>query len=557
MDPTHDFPPELDGRPPATTRGRLFAQAAQAVAIHLARLLWPAAVYLGATALDLLYAARLALLWRSRRKFPDRTRDLDTQMASLRARQCRRWSSWKALPAGRRMEVRCAAAVLAAVAILGLRAHLTGRGSDAELLAHRPTTAHSPSAQSPRGPASTSSTSSTPSALDRARLDAEQFKEYRKQAARGQWILFGVEPVDSARARLAEAQTRARAAEAASTAACRWLNDPNAANTSEKRDACHQAEDRMRAMQTAEAAAQNALSRARNPVIGPVLTRGEVDEWDGFKVQSPVVIKDGNRYRMWYVGCRFVLDDYSCGVGHAQSSDGITWGKSRGPVLKIEDPAVSQDLHSITVVRSGDQYLLWYAIDANLTQGNDCSTLTLASSPDGLVWKPQGVALRANCNNDQHLWPSAFADGKTIHLWYADYDSSENGALTHLVSSDGKNWQHAGSTDMGTLDMDPRRLWVMPSPAGFRALYAARNTSGHFAILQSPDGNVWTPAGGAPQLERTERHDPDLFRSGDQGVPEAPVAIVEPGGTWMWFAVPNTRDGFLEIAMAFGKEAQL
>jgi hypothetical protein len=552
MDPTHDSRPELNGRTPAKPRGRVFAQAAQAVAIHLAHLLWPALVYLWATFLDLVYAARLGLLWRSRRKFPDRARDLDTQVASLRASQSSRWSSWKALPAGRRMEIRCAAAVLAAAAILGLRAHLTG-GSAAELIAHQPT-AHSVSAPSPRDAAPTSS---TPSALDQARIDAEHFEEYRKQAAPGQWVIYGVEPVDSASAHLAEARARAGAAEAASTGACRWLSDPNAANTSEKRDACHQAEDRMRAMQSAEVATQNALSLARNPVVRPVLTRGEVDEWDGFKVLSPVVIKDGNRYRMWYVGCRFILGDYSCGVGHAQSSDGIIWDKSQGPVLKIEDPAVSQDLHSITVVRAGDQYLLWYAIDANLTQGEACSTLTLASSRDGLVWKPQGLALRANCYNDQHLWPSAFADGKTIHLWYADYDSSENGALTHLVSSDGKNWQQAGSTDLGTLGMDPRRLWVMASPAGFRALYAARDTSGHFAILQSPDGNVWTPAGGAPQLERAERHDPALFRSGDQGVPEAPVAIVEPGGTWMWFAVPNTSDGNLEIATAFGKEAQL
>jgi hypothetical protein len=206
MDPTYDSRPELDSHPPAMTRGRVFAQATVVVAIHLARLLWPAVAYLGATFLDLVSAARLSLLWRSRRKFPDRARDLDTQIASLRASQSKRWSSWKTLPAGRWMETRCAAAVLAAVAILGLRAHLTGPGSTAERVAHRPTTAHSPSVQSPRGAASTSSTPSTMSALDQARLDAEHFKEYRKQAAPGQWVTYGVEPVDRSSARLAAAQ---------------------------------------------------------------------------------------------------------------------------------------------------------------------------------------------------------------------------------------------------------------------------------------------------------------------------------------------------------------
>jgi len=36
----------------------------------------------------------------------------------------------------------------------------------------------------------------------------------------------------------------------------------------------------------------------------------------------------------------------------------------------------------------------------------------------------------------------------------------------------------------------------------------------------------------------------------------APVEIVESAGTWMWFTVPNTRDGSEEIALAFQKRAR-
>lgn len=590
MDPTHDSRPELDGRPPATTRGHLFAQAAQAVAIHLARLLWPALVYLWATALDLVYAARLGLLWRRRRKFPDRARDLDTQVASLRTSRSGRWSSWKALPAGRRMEVRCAAAVLAAAAILGLRAHLTERGSAAELVAHQPRTAHSPSAQSPRGAASTSSTSSTPStpsALDQAQLDAERFAEYRKRAAPGEWIIYGVESVESARARRAAVQAQLKAIQADTQAA--WqktagLNERVSKAQSQREDllrehasqgALHDADEAIKAAQTvedaaraayeklnhqsdslqaAEVAAGNALYSAMNPVAGSVLTRGDVYAWDDFKVTSPAVIKDGSRYRMWYVGCHFIGEEYTCGIGHAQSRDGIQWEKSPEPVLTIEDPAVSQDLASIAVVRTDDEYVLWYAIDANPLHGNDCATLYLATSKDGLEWKPQGLVLSGNCWENAHLWPSAFSDGKTLHLWYSDYGSTDDGLLVHLVSADGKKWQQAGSTDLGTLGLDPRRMCVMRDPAGYRALFTHPDRRGYFGLLQSPDGSSWVLAGDAPNP--ADRNAFPRFSGGDDSGPVAPASTTESDGTWVWFAVPNTSDGSERIAMAFQKEAQ-
>jgi hypothetical protein len=252
---------------------------------------------------------------------------------------------------------------------------------------------------------------------------------------------------------------------------------------------------------------------------------------------------------MWYGGGHFIGDDYNCGVGHAESTDAVTWKKLRGPVLTIEDRAASQDLHSIAVVRAGDRYLMWYALNSKPLAGNDCATLYLATSRDGLAWKPEGLVLKANCQNAGFLAQSAFYDGKNLHLWYADYDSSANGVLTHLTSADGKNWVKAGSTDIGTLSTDPGRLWVMPDQAaGYRALFAAPDQSGYFGMLQSVDGNVWKTGGDAPKLA-------DMFKSGDDGKPEAPAELVEAAGIWMWFAVPNTRDGSEEIALAFQKEA--
>ena len=543
MDPTSDSPNDSQDarRPPAS--GPSAARTARTVAVYLAHRLWQGAIYLGATALDLIDAARLALLTRSRAKLPDRVGDFDAQMARLREERSRRWSSWETLPGGRRMEIRFAAAVLFVAAILGLRAYLAPTRGSSKPVAHQPTPAHAPSVASHNGIAATPSATA---AVDQALLDAEHFMEYRKQAAPGQWIVYGVEPVEPARAKLAEMEVQLTTARVAGRAAFDKFEKSNA---EADRAAKAKVDDRIQALQSARNAAAAAVERAMHPVVRPVLTRGDVPHWDDFKVMSPVVIKEGSRYRMWYTGCHFVRDEYTCGIGHAQSRDGMVWEKSPDPVLTIEDPLVSQDLHSIAVVRAGDEYLMWYSIDHNLLHGNDCATLNLAASRDGLAWKPQGVALSTNCQPDAHLWQGAFSDGKTIHLWYTDFDSSAKGSLMHLVSSDGKKWQKAGSTDIGTLGMTPRRLWIMPDhSAGYRALFAAHDRSEDFGMLQSPDGNSWNVAGAAWKLVEF-----DLFHGDD---PEAPVAIVESGGTWMWFAVPNTKDGSEAIALAFRKEAQ-
>jgi hypothetical protein len=552
MDPPGHTPSDKHDTRQSPRPEQSAARTAETVAVYLAHLLWDAAVYLGESALDLIDAVRVVLLRRSATKSPERAGDFDAQMARLKAQKSRRWSSFEILSGGRRLQIRSAAMVIVVAAILGLRAYL-GRGAKSELsspeqVAYQPTPAYAPPAPVPRAAASIALPSAAPT-VNQSRIDAEHFAEYRRKAAPGDWIVYGVTPVEIASAELADAEAQKKSAEAAALAADKEFD----ALKEEERfkgavREMRAAEDERSAREKDYSDAQNALYHARYPEVRPVLERGEVHEWDGFKVMSPVVIKEGNRYRMWYVGCHFIGDDYTCGVGHAESIDGVTWKKSRGPVLTIEG-GESQDLHSIAVVRTGDEYLMWYALDSNPLAGNDCATLSLATSRDGLAWKPNGLALKTNCQNAAHLWQSAFYDGKTIHLWYGDYDSSASGSLIHLTSVDGKKWDKAGSTDIGTLGMDPRRLWVMPDhSAGYRALFAAPDRSGYFGMLQSVDGNVWKTGGDAPKLA-------NLFSSGDDGKPEAPAELVESAGTWMWFAVPNTRDGSEEIALAFQKEA--
>jgi len=63
----------------------------------------------------------------------------------------------------------------------------------------------------------------------------------------------------------------------------------------------------------------------------PVLTEGTSGMWDDYGVVPGTVMYNGSEYRIWYSGC---VDDYRWRVGHATSTDGITWTRDPyNPVL--------------------------------------------------------------------------------------------------------------------------------------------------------------------------------------------------------------------------------
>jgi hypothetical protein len=482
-----------DQKQQSATKTHRAAQLFRAAAIHLAQLILPAAAYMGRTLLDLVSIARAALLQRARRKYPERAGDIDAKLTRLREQKAARWMSWGAAPGKRKMEIRAAAAVIAVIALLGLRAYVLHDRVSSQYVASQPVPARVRAAQEEarrqqrrveeqvKAQAEKEKTTKTGSPANSrpegsARADAEQFQQQRKAAAPGQWIVYG------------------------------------------------------------------SSEEARRHEIPPVLYSGELGQWDDFSVTSPVVIKERGGFRLWYLGCRFFRDEYTCGVGHAQSRDGVAWQKSPGPVLAIADPIESQYLNSIAVARVGDEYLMWYAIDSNPTAQDNCAALNLATSKDGLAWKPQGVVLKANCQGTAHLWPSVFNDGKTLHLWYVDYDSG--GGLIHLTSTDGRHWQRAGETPFKNFD-NPGRIWVISDRGGgYRALFAQRQPS-YFGILRSSDLGLW-------QVSNETLKPPDAAFSG--GAPYTPAALLEPSGLWIWFAIRYWDSGAHAIALAFKRE---
>jgi hypothetical protein len=171
-----------------------------------------------------------------------------------------------------------------------------------------------------------------------------------------------------------------------------------------------------------------------------------------------------------------------------------------------------------------------------------CGLLNLATSKDGLAWEPQGVVLRTNCERTAHLWPSVFNDGKTLHLWYVDRDSVRG--LVHLTSTDGRKWQPAAASFDKVSDQG--RIWVMGERAGaYRALFARRSPPWRFEALRSSDLDAWQVA-----TEKLPLSDA-VFSAGR---PEAPAALLDSSGLWMWFAFRATGVRPPAIALAFERE---
>lgn len=502
-------------------------------ALHLWYLLGQTLSYLWRTLLDLIDAARRMLLRRNRDKYPDRAAEFDSAITRINQRGAERWSSWTSLPQGRRIEIRLAASLLMIVVILSGRAYFERSPHPTERIERQTAKATVPERSSNRA---TERALMNPSAPDYA----AKFASYRKAAAPGEWIMYGVEPLAEAQTNYDKAWAEYVSSGNELTAALRVLRQYQYGQPGY--DSAHAAERaaeaKERAANDAQLAAQRALDRAKHAAPTPVLERGHVYDWDGFKIISPVVLKEGTSYRMWYIGCHFLGDDYTCAVGHARSADGIRWTKTPQPVLTISEPPASWYLSSIAVVHTHNEYLMWYSFAASITDW--CASMNLATSRDGLVWTPEGLVHKGNCEEPGGFGQSAYYDGKVIHLWYSDFDVSADGNLVHLTSADGRSWQKAGSTDWGALTNIPHQPWMYLDATGYRAVFIAGRSG--FAMARSADGSTWTLTNDAPQLRPLWNEDP-----------KTPVIIAEPDGVWMWFAAASPDDS--EIALAFQKRA--
>ena len=453
---------------------------------YLIHLLWESFRYLGKTVLDLVFAVRFLLLRRGRRRSPERAVEFDSNIASLREKRAKWWAEWYTLSGRRRLEIRLVALLIVVAIVFGLRSYITHPKDVAETVSSQSQTAHPESQKM-----------------------AQEFTEEGKDVPSGD-----------------ESET---------------LSPQSQTERTDSKKIAKEFAEQIKASTTGQWIFYKG---------NPVLVRGELDQWDDFKVGSPVVLREGNHYRMWYRGCHFIGSEYTCGIGHAVSQDGVLWEKSPEPVFVPEDAVKSKQLHAVAVVRVGERYLMWYSVSADWFAGRHYATIYLATSTDGFNWKQEGAVLRA-VNEGTTIEQTALYDGELFHLWYiASPYSGAIESILHVTSLDGKKWQIAGRTPLDIIGVKPGRLWVLSDGrGGYRGLFAypseQQNEKGLFGMLISADGNTWEKRDEGMNVSRAPLK--------KDVIADAPAVLLESGGFWMWFVL-RPEDGAEAIGVAYRKE---
>jgi hypothetical protein len=206
-------------------------------------------------------------------------------------------------------------------------------------------------------------------------------------------------------------------------------------------------------------------------------------------------------------------------------------------------------LSEVAVVKAGNEYFLWYSVDAHQlgdATRQEWATLRLARSPDGLAWQHVGIVHTANDKATRYIRHAVHHDGELFHLWYVDRNVGEDRTgLQHLTSRDGAAWTEAGSDSLDALAAAYTKLWVGPHPAGrFRALVAEGRDNVSLRWFRSADGTSWTA---------------DFAENGPTSIGERRevadgVVLESATGLWLWMTTsPADAISREQIMVAFRK----
>ncbi len=161
----------------------------------------------------------------------------------------------------------------------------------------------------------------------------------------------------------------------------------------------------------------------------PVLTPGAEGEWDEGGIADNAVIYDDGEFYMWYAGW---VDDWQSSVGYATSPDGSAWTKYPGNPLFEQGGPGSFDESGVfpnSVIFDGETYRMWYT---GVDLPDFFFTVGYAESPDGIYWtKHPGPVLETGLDWDSWdvFGPSVIFDGSIYHMWYSAHGIVGNLAL--------------------------------------------------------------------------------------------------------------------------------
>ena len=247
----------------------------------------------------------------------------------------------------------------------------------------------------------------------------------------------------------------------------------------------------------------------------PILVHEPYGEWNEQTVYEPSVVFDGLIFHMWYTSSDDPLLPGPIFIHHAISSDGLIWSKDtlNNPVLSPGSNGSWDDvwIDSHCIIYVDSIYHMWYAGTANGTYVR----IGHATSSNGVTWTkdPDNPVLNLGALSS---WdyprveaPNVVFDGNMYHMWYSGGNHSD-WRIGYATSQDGSVWaKHQGNLvlNLGTASWDD--TWVGLCSvlldtvmSTYRMWYSGGDTSminqtpwravSQIGYAKSPDGFTWT-----------------------------------------------------------------
>jgi predicted amidohydrolase YtcJ/predicted GH43/DUF377 family glycosyl hydrolase len=277
----------------------------------------------------------------------------------------------------------------------------------------------------------------------------------------------------------------------------------------------------------------------------PLGSQPVVRGWDVGRVSAPRVIRDGDKYLMWYDG----LDSSAAGrwaVGLAESPDGVAWTKYSGNPVLVPGEAGRWDekyRFQVSVLKDGSTYEMWYsgAADGPWQTGYATST----NGIDWNVYADQPVLKLGEVGDWDELEadaPAVIKDGGSYEMWYhgcnADYKAC---GIGYATSANGTEWDKDAANPVlvgtpGAWD-EAQVMWpaVVKSGSTYMMWYTSHDQIG---LATSPDGNTWTK----------EVTNPVIEEGWNGGIAVQPSVLLEDGTYKMWFRSGPSGDSSIGYA---------
>ena len=203
-------------------------------------------------------------------------------------------------------------------------------------------------------------------------------------------------------------------------------------------------------------------------IKGAIIAPGTTADFDGQSVESPWVIYDAGKYRMYYVG---IDKNGKSALGYAESTTGIYWTK-KGKVLEPtnEQGFDSYKVGSCSVVKKDNQYLMWYEGQSKI---DSRWRIGYAASSDGTTFtknygteKTGGAVLDVgdkltDFDNLCVRHPCVIWDAAYFYMWYdTSMRDEKKSQIGIAVSYNGTSWEKKGmNLDVGQVgEFDAQRV---------------------------------------------------------------------------------------------------